>query len=396
MELRDKGKPMFKRKMQKELKAAAKAYPVVTLTGPRQSGKTTLVQETFPNKPYANLEALRTRELADTDPIGFLDRYPKGLILDEIQRCPKLLSEIQVRVDAQDIPGMYILTGSHQVGLQDAVAQSLAGRTTILHLLPLSLDEFITQSTEKSLDEILYAGCFPRIHQKSLNPTKVYESYIQTYLERDLRQMIEVKNPQLFQRFLKLCAGRIGQLFNKDNLAGEVGVSAKTIGHWMSILEASYLIFLLPPYFENFGKRVIKSPKVYFCDVGLASFLLGIETPSQLERDPLRGNLVENLVLLELIKTRWNKGLEHRLFFYRDSIQNEVDIIFQHGNELIPIEIKSSKTFNRSFLKGLTAFKKISGSRCKKPTLIYSGLDEQKVGDIQLLHYLNTSKALPK
>lgn len=385
---------MFKRQMQKELKSAAKEYPVVTLTGPRQSGKTTLVKEVFSNKPYENLESLKTKELADTDPIGFLDKYPNGLILDEIQCCPKLLSEIQVRVDLADKPGMYILTGSHQVGLHNAVAQSLAGRTAILHLLPLSLNEIYPKKAQCDLDEILYKGCFPRIHQKKLNPTKVYSNYVQTYLERDLRQMIEVKNLQLFQRFLKLCAGRIGQLFNKDSLAGEVGVSAKTIGHWISILEASYLIFLLPPYFENFGKRAIKSPKLFFCDVGLAAFLLGIETKEQMERDPLRGHLVENLVLLELIKERWNKGLEHRLFFYRDSQQNEVDVLFQSARDLIPIEIKGGKTFNRSFLKGLLTFKEIVKDRCKKSSLIYAGTEEQKVQGVQLLNFLNAYKAI--
>lgn len=387
---------MFKRQMGKELRSMAKQYPVVTVTGPRQTGKTTLVREVFSEKPYANLESLRTGELAETDPIGFLDSFPNGAILDEIQRCPKLLSEIQVRVDESDIKGMFILTGSHQVGLRGAIAQSLAGRTSILHLLPMSMQEFHNEKIEFTLDEILYQGCYPRIYKDNLDPTKAYGNYVQTYLETDLRQMIEIKNLQLFQTFLKLCAGRIGQIFKKENLANEVGVTAKTIAHWLSILEASHLIFMLPPYFENFGKRTVKSPKLYFCDVGLAAYLLGIENVTQIERDPLRGNLVENLVILELIKTRWNQGLEHRLFFYRDSHQNEIDVLFQRGHELVPIEIKSAKTFNKSFLKGLSLFKRLVGERCRNPALIYSGVDELQVNDVQLLHFSHAGKALEK
>lgn len=385
---------MFERKMSQELRSASKKYPVVIITGPRQSGKTTLVKSVFPDKPYANLESLSTRELAETDPIGFLDRFPEGAILDEIQRCPKLLSEIQVRVDEAEISGMFILTGSHQVELRGAIAQSLAGRTAILHLLPLSMEELSNAKITFSLEEILFQGCFPRIYKHQMDPKKAYNNYVQTYLERDLVQMVEVKNLQLFQKFLKLCAGRIGQLFNKESLASEVGVSAKTISHWISILEASYLIFLLPPYFENFGKRVIKSPKLYFCDVGLAAYLLGIENTSQMERDPLRGNLAENLVILELIKSRWNQGLEHRLHFYRDSKQNEVDVLFQRGHDLIPIEIKSSKTFNASFLKGLAAFKALSGSRCQEPSIIYSGQDEQVVSGVKLWHFSHAAKSI--
>ena len=385
---------MYKRQMSKELRAMAAQYPVVAVTGPRQSGKTTLVKEVFPEKPYANLESLQTRELAETDPTGFLDNYPSGAVLDEIQRCPKLLSEIQVRVDESNSKGMFILTGSYQVSLRGAIAQSLAGRTAILHLLPMSMKELKDEGLNFTLDEILYQGGFPRIYKDLLNPSKAYGNYVQTYLERDLRQMVEVKNLQLFQKFLKLCAGRIGQIFNKENLANEVGVTSKTITHWLSILEASFLIFLLPPYFENFGKRVIKSPKLYFCDVGLATYLLGIENVSQIAREPLRGNLVENLVILELIKSRWNQGLEHRLFFYRDSHHNEIDVLFQNGHDLIPIEIKSAKTFNQSFLKGLSLFKDLIGDRCQSPSLIYSGDDEHKIKGVQLLNFSHSAKAL--
>ena len=380
--------------MAKELISSSKQYPVVTITGPRQSGKTTLVRTIFPNMPYVNLESPQIFELASSDPIGFLNNYPDGAVLDEIQKCPKLLSEIQVRVDEHKKNGMFILTGSHQIGLRGAIAQSLAGRTAILHLLPMSLEELKDEQISCSINEILCKGFYPRIYEQNLEANKAYNNYVQTYLERDLRQMIEVKNLQLFQRFLKLCAGRIGQLFNKESIANEVGVSSKTISHWLSILEASYLIFLLPPYFENFGKRIVKTPKIYFCDVGLAAYLLDIETSSQMDRDPLRGQLFENLVILELIKSRWNQGLEHRLYFYRDSQQNEVDIIFRRANDLIPIEVKSAQTFSSSFLKGINKFKKIVETRCQNPSVIYGGDQEQSIHDVKLYHYSNAAKAI--
>lgn len=380
--------------MAKELKAMAEAYPVVTVTGPRQSGKTTLVREVFPKKPYVNLESLGMRSLAEADPGGFLDQFPTGAILDEIQRFPELLSEVQVRVDEKDEKGMFILTGSHQVGLRGAITQSLAGRTAILHLLPMSLQELEGAKMTPDLDEALLKGGFPRIWDDSLDPAKAYGNYVQTYVERDVRQMIEVKNLQLFQKFLKLCAGRIGQILNKESLGNEVGVSAKTIDHWLSILVASYLVFLLPPYFENFGKRTIKSPKLFFSDTGLAAWLLGIETTKQMERDPLRGNLVENLVILELMKDRWNRGLEPRLYFWQDSQKNEIDALFQQGNDLIPIEIKSAKTFNPAFLKGIKAFRKLVEGRCSKSFLVYSGSEEVNIQGTKLLHYSNAAEAL--
>lgn len=380
---------MYNRLMQKELESTAKVYPVVTLTGPRQSGKTTLVRGTFPDKPYVNLEQLHIRELALTDPVTFLEQYPDGAILDEIQRAPQLLSDIQVRVDESPRKGQFILTGSHQVELHNAISQSLAGRTAILRLLPMSLVELEMAGIKKEIDETLYEGCYPRVHLDELNPTKTYANYVRTYIERDIRQLIEVQNLAQFEKFLILCAARVGQLFNKDSLAGEVGVSAPTVGHWLSILEACYILFRLPPFFENFGKRAIKSPKLYFCDVGLVAYLLGIESVQQMSRDPLRGNLVENLVVLELMKARLNRGMDPRLYFYQLSGRTEVDIIYQRGHELVPIEIKSAKTFNSSFLKGIHSFQQLVGDRCVSPYLVYTGEEEQKVGDVQLINYRN-------
>ncbi|MGZ3633137.1 MAG: ATP-binding protein [Parachlamydiaceae bacterium] len=383
---------MYQRAMMSELKKMAKDYPVVTITGPRQSGKTTLVRDVFKKKPYVNLESIHIRNLALEDPIAFLEGYPDGAILDEIQRVPQLLSYLQVKVDEKKQKGMFILTGSHQLELHQAISQSLAGRTALLRLLPMSLSELQRAGIEPDLNELLCLGGYPRVYSDHLNSFKAYNNYIETYIERDLRQLIEVKDLHLFQQFLKLCAGRIGQILNKESLSNDVGVSAKTIGHWISILEASYIVFQLFPYFENFGKRVIKSPKLYFYDVGVAATLLGIENSKQMERDPLRGNLFENLVILEFMKERFNQGLPAQIYFYRDSQQREVDLIVQRGHELIPIEIKSSKTFNTSFLDGLKVFKEIVGERCENGFLIYAGEEEQKLKNFSLLNYQNVNK----
>lgn len=383
---------MYHRIMQKELKEASTKFPIVTLLGPRQSGKTTLVQQTFPDKPYVNMESLHLKELATSDPIAFLEQYPEGAILDEIQEAPALLSYIQVRVDTSQKKGEFILTGSHQLELNEAISQSLAGRVAILHLLPMSLEELIMAGIDKSLDSTLYEGCYPRVHIDQLNPTKTYASYVRTYLERDIRMILQVHNLSLFQKFMMLCASRVGQIFNQNSLAGEVGVSSKTIGHWLSILEACYIVYRLPPYFDNFGKRAVKSPKIYFCDVGLVAYLLGIETVDQITRDPLRGNLFENLVANELMKARFNRGLDPRLYFYQVTGRNEIDLIYQRGHELIPIEIKSSRTYNSSFISGINSFKKIAPDRYASPYLIYSGDEEIKIGDIQLLNYRHAAK----
>ena len=385
---------MFKRTMQKELEISAKMFPIVTILGPRQSGKTTLVKQTFPEKPYVNMESMHIKELATNDPISFLEQYPEGAILDEIQEVPKLLSYIQVRVDVSKQKGEFILTGSHQLELNAAISQSLAGRVAILHLLPLSLEEMMMSGINKNLDATLYEGCYPRVHADLLNPTKTYASYVRTYIERDIRMILQVHNLDLFQKFMMLTASRVGQIFNKDNLAGEVGVTSKTIGHWLSILEACYIVYRLPPYFESFGKRAVKSPKIYFCDVGLVAYLLGIETVEQMARDPLRGNLFENLVVNELMKARFNRGLDPRLYFYQVTSRIEVDLIYQRGHELIPIEVKSSRTYNSSLTSRIKSFSKIAQTRCVNPCLIYGGDEEMKVGDIQLVNYRNASKII--
>jgi uncharacterized protein len=377
------------RDITKELLEMATSYPVVTLMGPRQSGKTTTVRRLFKDKPYVSLENMDERNFAGQDPRGFLDRFPDGCILDEIQRQPELLSYIQGIVDERDLKGMFILTGSHQLSLHETISQSLAGRTAILKLLPLTIGELSRSGTDLSLEEYILNGMYPRIYKDNINPAKLYRDYVQTYIERDVRQIINVKDLGMFQKFLKLCAGRIGQLFNSNNMSNELGVSYHTVQNWLSVLEASFIIFKLQPYYENFGKRLIKSPKIYFTDVGLASYLLDIREVSQVSRDPLRGNLVENLVILELYKAYFNRGIEPPFFFYRDSNGHEVDLVIKSGNVLTPVEIKSSRTFNSEFLKNLNYFKSMAKERCGKGYVVYSGDQEQSVGFVKVINYKN-------
>lgn len=373
--------------MEVELLSAAKEYPVVTVTGPRQAGKTTLVKDAFPNKIYINLEAPDIRAAAEEDPRAFLQSLPEGGILDEIQRVPSLLSYIQTIIDEHPVPGLFILTGSHQLALHEAITQSLAGRTAILNLLPLTISELASANIELSLNDYLLNGFLPRIYANPMNPTKAYRNYLQTYIERDVRQILHVRDLKTFQHFIRLCAGRVGSVLNKESLGNELGISSHTINQWLSVLEASFIITQITPYFENFGKRVIKSPKLFFTDVGLVTYLLGIENIEQLTRDPLRGFLVENLIVLELIKTRLNKGLEPQLYFYRDQHQNEVDVIYKQSNELIPIEIKASQTYHSQFIKNINYYGSIAGSRVKKGYVVYAGTHEQTIGNVQIINF---------
>lgn len=385
---------MFKRELETELKSLAEQYPVVTVIGPRQSGKTTVVQHAFPEKKYANLEFPDIRAMALEDPRGFLEQFPEGAVLDEIQRTPELLSYIQPLVDQKGQKGMFILTGSHQIELHEAVSQSLAGRTALLTLLPMNLSELRGAGFSLTVDEWMLKGGYPRIYKDNLDPTKAYRNYFQTYVERDLRQLIQIKDLLQFERFVQILAGRVGQLLNMEEIGGEVGISSHTVKHWISILEASFIVFRLPPYFENFGKRIVKSPKLYFNDVGLATYLLGIQNEVQLSRDPLRGNLFENAVLLELKKHRLNQGLDPSLFYYRDVQKNEIDIVYKKGHSLIPIEIKSSKTYHPEFLQKLKFFQTITKERTSQSFLIYAGEAEQKIGSTEVLNFAHATQAI--
>lgn len=386
----------IKRALSSELAAMAKSYPVVTILGPRQSGKTTLARKMFPDRPYISLENIDERTFAESDPRGFLDRFPEGAVLDEIQRQPQLLSYIQGIVDERNVKGMFILTGSHQLELHESIAQSLAGRTAILKLLPFTIKELALGNIELSVDEYIYNGMYPRIYKESLEPTKFYRDYVQTYIERDVRKMLNIKDLSQFQHFIKLCAGRIGQVFNSSGISNELGISHPTVKNWLSILEASFIVFRLQPYFENFGKRIVKTPKLYFTDVGLAAYLLDITSKDQIVRDPLRGNLFENLIICELIKNQFNSGFEPGVYYYRDNHGSEVDLLFKTGNDLIPIEIKASKTFNGNFLKGLKRFKSLVEQRCPYGFLIYSGEQEQAIDIFQVYNYKNMTYIFDK
>jgi predicted AAA+ superfamily ATPase len=385
---------MFTRDLESKIEELAGKYPVITLLGPRQSGKTTLVKKIFPKKPYVNLENLDIRNTAEEDPRGFLNQYPEGAILDEIQRVPRLLSYIQTIVDDADRKGMFILTSSHQMELHQAVSQSLAGRTALLTLLPMSINELEEAHQNTSLDALLLKGGYPRIYKDGLHPTEAYRNYFQTYVERDLRQIINIKNLIQFERFIRICAGRIGQIFNQELIGGEVGISSATVKEWISVLEASFVIFRLQPYFENFGKRIIKSPKIYFTDVGLAAYLLGIEDVTQMSYNPSRGHLFENLIILELMKYRFNKGLDSNLYYFRDSHQHEVDLIFKTGSLLVPIEIKSGQTYNAEFLTKLHAFQHLAKDRAPQAYLIYAGELQQKIQSVHLLNYKRATRII--
>ncbi len=375
---------MINRQLEPLLTKSASQYPVITITGPRQSGKTTLAKSVFPDKKYVNLELPNERQFAIDDPLGFLNKYPKGAILDEIQRTPQLPSYIQGIVDESNISGMFVLTGSQQLEISQSISQSLAGRTAIAKLLPLSLQELFSYKTYNNAEDIILKGFYPRLHTHSIEPFQYYSNYFQTYVERDLRQLSQIDNLLLFERFVRLIAGRIGQLLNYNSIANDLGVSQPTIKKWISILEASFIIFLLPPYFSNIGKRLIKTPKLYFYDTGLASFLLNIESEEQLFSHPCKGNLFENLVILEFIKQRFNVGKPSNCFFFRDVRGNEVDLVLDNAGILTPIEIKSSQTASTDFTRSLSFFKTLFPNSFRSPQIIYTGKKEFSIHDI---HY---------
>ena len=381
---------MINRTIEPILKNLAESYPVVTITGPRQSGKTTLCRKAFPGYAYLNLEAPDIRSFATDDPRGFLAAHPNGVILDEIQRAPLLLSYIQTIVDEKNAVGQYILTGSQQFEVMNTISQSLAGRTALLKLLPLSLTELNSFSLPENIDAAILNGFYPRIHDQKLNPTQVMGDYFETYIERDLRQLMAVKDLSQFERFVRVCAGRVGQLLNLQSLGNDVGISHACARSWLTLLEASYIVHILHPWHANVSKRLIKSPKLYFYDVGLASYLLGLENETQVNRDPLRGNLFENMVVMEALKHRYNQGKRSNLFFFRDSNGNEVDLIAEQGRNLAAIEIKAGATINPDFFKGLRQFTKVAAeSHLVASGLVYGGNEAQRRSDALVQGALN-------
>lgn len=354
----------------------AASFPVVTVTGPRQSGKTTLCRQAFPRLPYASLEQPDTLARAQQDPRAFLAQFPAGAIIDEVQRMPELLSWIQGLVDDRRENGQFVLTGSHQFELMRSVTQSLAGRTALLRLLPLSINELRDAGLPTPTDRLLHAGGYPRIHAQGVRPAEMLGDYFETYVQRDLRELIELRHLREFRQFVQLCAGRVGCVLNLHSLSADVGISAHTARAWMSLLETSYVVFLLPPWFENLGKRLVRAPKLYFYDVGLAAWLIGIREEGQLAAHPLRGQLFENLVVMEFIKHFENAGQRAPLHFYRDSNGVEADLVIEHAvrpGALGLVEVKAGQTYHPEWTNSFTRVAAALGDRVSRRMLVYGG-----------------------
>ena len=367
---------LLTRTAEKELRTLAGQFKAVAVVGPRQSGKTTLVRMAFPDKAYVSLENPDTRRFAIEDPRGFIAGYPDGAILDEIQRTPDIFSYLQQVLDENKGKGRFIITGSNNFLLQENISQSLAGRVGYLYLLPLSINEL--PKHKLSVNEQIHKGFYPAIYEQEgqTEVGKYYLNYIRTYIERDVRLIRNVTDLYTFERFLRLCAGRTGQLLNMNSLAVETGVDNKTIGAWLSVLEASFVVFRLQPYHKNYNKRIVKMPKLYFYDTGVASALLGIENPDQLALHPFRGGLFENMIIVDFLKSRYNKGKPNNLYFWRDSLGTEIDLLVEKANSLLPIEIKSGQTITDDYFKSMSAWLRISGM--EKGWVIYAG-DEKQV-----------------
>ncbi len=372
--------------MSDAIEEASRYFPVITLTGPRQSGKSTLLRHLFPSLPYISMEYPDTRLAAMSDPKGFLSSFPAGVIIDEVQHVPELLSYIQGIVDENPERKFY-LTGSSQFSLLKNVTQSLAGRTAVFELLPLSLTEIAGLRKDDGIDTLLYSGFYPAVWSGRNIPRLLYPHYIKTYLERDVRDLLAIKDLNLFQRFIRLCAARIGSIFNASELSNELGVAVNTVNSWVSVLQASYIIYLLPPFFTNTRKRLTKSPKIYFTDCGVASYLLEIDSPESMNRDKMRGYLFENMIIMNFLKDRLNRGLEGGLYFYRDSNGNEVDLLVKSGSQYGCFEIKSSATFHPDFTKGLKYFYKYFPDYVKESAVIYSGQTMAGLDGIQVLGF---------
>jgi hypothetical protein len=381
------------REITEKLTALSKQFPVISLTGPRQSGKTTLVKTVFPEMEYRSLENPDNAEFALTDPVGFLYQSETGLIIDEAQKAPELFSYIQGIVDEKNESGMYVLTGSQNFLLLEKITQSLAGRVAVLKLLPFSFHEYRSRFKKVDIEEIIINGMYPRIYDKKIDPKNWFDTYVTTYLERDVRQIKNIDNLFTFQRFLKLCAGRSGRILNYSSLANDCGITHNTARAWISVLEASYIIHLLPPYYENFNKRTIKAPKLYFLDTGLLSYLLGITSKEIYSAHPLRGEIFETYVLSELVKTFFNKAERGELYFWRDKTGHEIDFIIPKAGDLVTIEVKSGKTINSDYFKNIEYWQGLTGK--KNSYVIYQGSNEQKRNTVHILPVQSALDMIP-
>lgn len=388
---------MIQRHLSDAVKRSARSYPVVTVTGPRQSGKTTLVRALFPKYAYVSLETPDQRAFALEDPRGFLNRFAGNAILDEVQRAPELFSYIQGRVDEKDGPGQFILSGSQNFLLLQRVSQSLAGRSAVFSLLPFSRAELSGRKLRRlenigttparargsrgDLFEELFKGFYPRIHDKDLDPQEWLRNYYQTYIERDVRSLVNVGDLEGFGRFVRLCAGRSGQLLNLSSLGADCGVTHSTAKRWLSVLEASYIVYLLRPHFRNFNKRLVKSPKLYFLDTGMLCYLLRIRSPEDLATHALRGAVFETFVVSELLKTYQNHGREPDVYFWRDSAGHEIDLLIDRGEMLLPIEIKSGETIASDFFKNLEFWRSLPNQAEAATAIVYGGEDSRMQRD---------------
>jgi len=386
---------MIARDVEEAFRGLLRGFPVVTLTGPRQSGKTTLARAIFAGRPYISLEDPDVRRMALEDPRAFLAGLPDGAVLDEAQRTPELLSYLQARVDADGRMGLFLLTGSQQFGLMSGITQSLAGRSAFIELLPFSLNELGRAGIRPpSLDEMLLAGGYPPLYDRSLLPKAWFPAYVTAYVERDVRQILKVQDLEVFQRFVRLCAGRSGQILNLASLATDCGITHNTAKAWISVLEASYVLFLLRPHHENFSKRLIKSPKLYFYDTGLLCWLLGIQNAGQLASHPLRGSIFETFVVSELVKSRLNRGERAAFSFWRDSNGNEIDVVADVGTGMMPIEIKAGQTINWDFFAGLERWTALAGERAVSPALIYGGEENHEHRGTRIIGWRKVAETL--
>lgn len=377
-------KRMIDRNITSEILRLKKFFPVLILTGPRQSGKTTLCKMAFPSYKYYNLENPDTRDLIAADPMSFLKRNSKGMILDEAQRMPELFSYIQVLVD-ENKALRFVLSGSNNFTLMEKITQSLAGRAALLTLLPLSVSEI---NTNDSSDELMFNGFYPAVWGDGRLPYDVYSNYYNTYVERDLRQLINIKDLELFRQFMRLMASRVATEFNASRISNEIGIDVKTVQHWLSILSTSYIAFTLPPYYRNIGKRIVKAPKLYFYDIGLVCYLLGLESSTQVATHPLRGAMFENMVAAEFYKRSFNQGKTPHLFYYRDNTQKEVDLIEEESfGQLHAYEIKSARRFNTQFCAGIDYFKKLYKESVIGGTVLYDGEETVHTNQITCRHW---------
>ena len=372
--------------MEELLLEASKYFSVLCVTGPRQSGKSTILKKLFPNAVTYSLKDVNVREFAINDPLAFLNQTKDLIFIDEAQKVPQLFEYIQGIVD-NDPDRKFLLSGSSNFELMNSLSESLAGRAGVFELMPMSLSETLSGSSVKSMDDFLYDGLFPAICAGKNIARLFYPSYVKTYLEKDVRDLLKIKDIMQFMKFMKLCAARVGSIFNASEVANEVGVDSKTIHSWLSVLSASYIIYLLPPYYENISKRLVKSPKLYFTDPGLACFLLDIESPKQLSRDKMRGNIFENFVVMEAVKHRMNAGKEGGVYFYRDSNMNEVDLLVKEEGEIKAFEIKSSMTYTKDFEKTLRKLPEWIKTQVARKVVVYDGDFENNAGEVEIVNY---------